>query len=198
MNITEIITCPRFMCSRRDVLTTPCPVPAVRGLYAWFFKEVPGSIPTEGCVRRNGLTLLYVGISPKNDLSSQNLRTRITYHYRGNAEGSTLRLTLGVLLESTTQFPLRRVGSGRRMTFTHTGEQCLDNWMAENAFVSWVEHPTPWEVESEVLRRLSLPLNIQHNSHHPFSAELKKRRSYARRVARQEPVALEGNQRLQI
>ncbi|WP_420481527.1 GIY-YIG nuclease family protein [Actinopolymorpha pittospori] len=30
--------------------------------------------------------------------SSQNLRTRVCYHFRGNAEGSTLRLTLGCLL----------------------------------------------------------------------------------------------------
>ncbi|WP_368418925.1 GIY-YIG nuclease family protein, partial [Rhodovarius sp.] len=61
------------------------------------------------CLSVNGHTLLYVGISPKNESSSQNLRKRITYHYRGNAEGSTLRLTLGVLLAQQSDFPLRRV-----------------------------------------------------------------------------------------
>jgi hypothetical protein len=32
-----------------------------------------------------------------NRTSTQNLRKRVRYHYRGNAAGSTLRLTLGLL-----------------------------------------------------------------------------------------------------
>ena len=68
------------------VLPSPCPVPASRGLYGWFFKEIPGGIPVGGCIQQRDLTLLYVGISPKNDRSSQNLRKRITYHYRGNTK----------------------------------------------------------------------------------------------------------------
>ena len=32
------------------------------------------------------------------------------------------------------------------MTFG-AGEQILSNWMSENAFVCWVEHPAPWEIE---------------------------------------------------
>ena len=74
-------------------------------------------------------TLLYAGISPKDENSKQNLRKRITNHFRGNAEGSTLRLTLGTLLSRESDFPLRRVGSGNRKTFTHLGEQWLDKWM---------------------------------------------------------------------
>jgi hypothetical protein len=44
--------------------------------------------------------MLYVGISPKRPpvdalkRSKQILSRRVRYHYRGNAEGSTLRLTL--------------------------------------------------------------------------------------------------------
>ncbi|WP_373283393.1 GIY-YIG nuclease family protein [Streptomyces prunicolor] len=65
--------------------------------------------------------LLYVGIAPRhmaNRTSTQNLRKRVRYHYRGNAAGSTLRLTLGSLLG----LELRRVGSGKRMTFGKAGE----------------------------------------------------------------------------
>lgn len=72
-------------------------------------------VPTEGCITQNGYTLLYVGISPDKKgkpNSRANLRQRIKTHYSGNAEGSTLRRTLGVLL-ATEQFPLRRVGSGK-------------------------------------------------------------------------------------
>ncbi len=135
-------------------------MPASRGLYAWFFREVPPDVPTDGCERLNDLSLLYVGISPSRATSRQSLRKRIRYHYRGNAGGSTLRLTLGVLLAEVSGDPLRRVGTGKRMTFTHSGEQWLDRWMAANAFVTWVEHPEPWVVEAGVFARLSLPLNL--------------------------------------
>ena len=131
-------------------------------------------------------------------MSSANLKKRITYHYRGNAEGSTLRLTLGILLAKKSGFPLRRVGSGRRMTFTHIGEQWLDDWLEENAFVCWVEHSAPWELESDILGRLSLSLNIRDNDHHPFSGELSKFRKEAKRLARAEPIAREDNQQRTI
>jgi len=76
--------------------------------------------------------LLYIGISP-NKLSkppsTQSLRSRIQYHYRGNAEGSTLRRTLGILLAEESGYPLRRVGSGKRMTLTQDGERWLNRWL---------------------------------------------------------------------
>ena len=169
-------------------------MPQDRGLYAWFFKEIPPSVPLDGCVAKDGMTLLYVGISPKDETSTQNLRKRITNHYRGNAEGSTLRLTLGTLLLEQSDFPLRRVGSGKRMTFTHLGEQWLDEWMDENAFVAWVKHQAPWEVESEIFEDLSLPLNIKDNDHHPFAKKLSAMRSKAKKQAREMPIANEDNQ----
>ena len=109
MSLVELISNPASMHSCDKVLSKPCPVPAKPGVYAWFFKDIPGALPTTDCVTKEGLTLLYIGISPKNAFSSQNLRRRITYHYRGNAEGSTLRLTLGVLLSGEIGYPLRRV-----------------------------------------------------------------------------------------
>ncbi len=194
MNSIKSLTKPLTLYSRSDVLAKPCPVPAVSGAYAWFFREIPGITPTTGCITKDGLTLLYVGISPKNERSSENLRKRITYHYRGNAEGSTLRLTLGVLLVGKSFFQLRRVGSGKRMTFTHFGEQWLDSWMEKNAFVCWVEHPSPWDLEQKLLETLSLSLNIQDNQYHPFSRELSNMRKEAKKLARGEPIAQEDNQ----
>jgi hypothetical protein len=193
MNSIKSLTKSHNLYSRSEVLSKPSPVPAVSGAYAWFFREIPEIAPTDGCVAKDGLTLLYVGISPKNERSSENLRRRITYHYRGNAEGSTLRLTLGVLLARKSCFPLRRVGSGRRMTFTHLGEQWLDSWMEKNAFVCWVEHPSPWDLEYELLDALSLPLNIQGNQRHPFSSELSNMRKESKKLARSEPIAREDN-----
>src|SRR5207249_1234074 len=63
----------------------------------------------------------YVGISPARPVSAggpvrQNLRRRLRAHLRGNASGSTVRLTLGCLLRAGLGLTLRRVGSGERMT----------------------------------------------------------------------------------
>ena len=190
----DALTNPERLFSRSEVLTRPCPVPAVRGVYAWYFKEPPPTVPTDGCLTKDGHTLLYVGISPKNDSSTENLQKRVSYHFRGNAEGSTLRLTLGALLAPLSDFPLRRVGSGNRMTLTHLGEQWLDGWMADNAKVCWVEHPQPWVLEDELLKSLSLPLNLQGNAHHPFFGPLGEIRRAAKAAAREMAIASEGNQ----
>ena len=183
--------------SRAEVLSHPCPVPSASGIYAWFFREAPPAVPIDDCETRDGLTLLYVGISPdkkRKPNSRSNLKVRVQNHFRGNAEGSTLRRTLGVLLSEKSSFPLTRVGSGRRMTFTHAGEQCLDQWMNDNAFVSWIVHPTPWELEDEMIQRLSLPLNIRGNENHPFVPLLKSLRSSAIKSAREMPIADESSQ----
>ena len=190
----ESLTSPSHLYTRAEVLSKPSPVPSASGVYAWFFKEIPGIVPTDGCVTKDGLTLLYVGISPKNESSSQNIRKRIKSHYQGNAEGSTLRLTLGVLLAGKSGFPLRRVGSGKRMTLTHVGEQWLDTWMQGNALVCWIEHPDPCAMEKEILQALSLPLNLQDNQAHPFWAELSDLRKEAKRSARGELIADETGQ----
>ena len=75
------------------------------------------------------------------------------------------------------------------MTFTPLGEQCLNDWMSRNAYVLWIEHPEPWTVEAALLKSLSLPLNIQDNSHHPFTLTLARLRAEARHAARELPIA---------
>ena len=103
---------PSNLHSRHEVLHCPSPVPAASGLYAWYFTDIPAVIPTSGCLTLDGKTLLYIGIAPDSQNkpnSTQSLLRRIQYHYRGNAEGSTLRRTLGVILEGKSGFSLRRV-----------------------------------------------------------------------------------------
>lgn len=177
--------------SRTEVMSRPTPVPAVNGVYFWWFKEIPPGVPTEGCLTHEGYTLLYVGISPDKKgkpNSRANLKTRIKTHYSGNAEGSTLRRTLGVLLAKESHFPLRRVGSGTRTTFTHLGEQWLDLWMEENAKVCWIPHEEPWVLEETLIATVSLPLNIQGNKH-PFKTVLSAMRSRAMAEAKLMEIA---------
>lgn len=187
---------PEKIWSRDDVIRLPSLVPAISGIYFWWFKSLPSVVPLDKCVTFNDHTLLYVGISPDKrgkPNSRANLKTRIKTHYSGNAEGSTLRRTLGVLLSEESNFPLRRVGSGKRTTFTHTGEQWLDNWMAENAKVHWLPHDEPWVIEESLMSSYSLPLNIQGNKH-AFKAQLSAMRSKAMTEAKIMTIANETGQ----
>ena len=153
------------------------------------FPRDPGGVPTANCVQHSGATLLYVGISPSappangKRPSRQSLLHRIRYHYRGNAEGSTLRLTLGCLLADQLSIQLRRVGSGKRMTFG-PGEAVLSEWMGQNAFVAFHVCERPWELEAELLRAVSLPLNLDQNRNHAFHSTLTQMRRAAKERAR--------------
>ena len=194
--LTEFLT--GRLHTRDEVFSKPWAVPASPGVYGWWFRTLPAAIDVSSCEQRDGLTLLYVGISPKQPPlngkppSTQSLRKRITYHYRGNAEGSTLRKTLGVLLANQLGIELRRVGSGTRRTFGKLGEAVLSNWMADNALVSWLIHPQPWVLEKELIDTLDLPLNLQDNKHNVFHADLTRRRAEAEKKARDLPVLPES------
>jgi hypothetical protein len=184
---------PARMFSRNDVLSNPSPVPSQDGVYGWWFRRLPPLVVANDCSRHQDLTLLYAGISPDRPpqngrpASRQSIRDRIKFHYTGNAEGSTLRKTLGCLLAAELGIELRRVGSGKRMTFV-AGEHALSAWMAENAYVSWMARPQPWELEDSLIAELDLPLNLmgnKHNQFHPVLTEL--RAKYVER-ARHLPV----------
>ena len=183
--------------SAADCLCRPNPVPASPGVYAWYFDEVPSGVPVEGCHRALGHTLLYVGIAPKEAKGSavkpsiRTLRQRMRDHFNGNAEGSTLRLTLGCLLSEALNVRLRRVGSGRRHTFTNPGEIILDKWMARHARVAWAAVEKPWVVEKSLLSTVSLPLNLQGNNH-PFVPTLRGSRRAAKQAALILPIVTDN------
>ncbi len=184
---------PQSVASRSEVLSRPSCVPKEPGVYAWYFRQIPPGVPTKGCHGFRDLTLLYIGISPgypprnNKPASRQSMRSRVRYHFRGNAEGSTLRRTLGCLLQGALGIELRRVGSGERMTFA-AGEELLSGWLAENAFVAWATHPEPWEVERVLIASLDLPFNIDQNARHVFCNDLSALRCAARVRARELPV----------
>jgi len=185
----DVFLVPIQIATRAEVLARPCPIPDAPGVYGWWFKSIPGRMDVKACAKANGLALLYTGISPKRPpangsaASRQHLRGRIKAHYAGNAEGSTLRKTLGCLLASELGIELRRVGSGNRMTFV-LGEQALSRWMQENAFVSWLGHEEPWELESRLIAAVDLPLNLDGNARNQFHPELTGTRKQAVEAAR--------------
>lgn len=184
---------PARLWTRAEVLARPSPVPATPGIYAWYFPPLPIAVDWSGCVEVDGRRLLYVGISPKpppgdgTAASRQQLRSRLRQHYRGNAAGSTLRLTLGCVLAAQLGLQLRRVGSGQRLTFAD-GEQALSAWMGRHARVCWMTHPHPGELEQALVARLNLPLNLDGNAHHRFYRRLRELRAQAKATARALPV----------
>lgn len=184
---------PRYLFTRDEILAKPCPVPAQAGVYAWYFNDIPAGVPTDGCMTFDGHKLLYVGISPGKPPangrgpSRQTVRNRLRYHYRGNAYGSTLRLTLGSLLAEDLGIELRLVGSGTRLTFG-AGEAQLSEWMSEHARVCWTETAEPWLLEHDLLEHHVLPLNLDQNGHSPFQSTLSAIRGAQRARARTLPV----------
>jgi hypothetical protein len=121
------------------------------------------------------------------ETTSTRLQERIKHHYTGNAEGSTLRKSLGCLLADELGIQLRRVGSGHRMTFVE-GEQALSAWMAEHTYVSWVVREWPWQLEHELITALDLPLNLQGNAHNRFHSVLTEARARCVAQAQALPV----------
>ena len=181
--------------TREEVLQRSSPVPKVAGVYAWYFDEVPPGVDVRDCHVIPEGVMLYVGIAPKEpprngaSPSTQTLWNRIRYHYRGNAYGSTLRLTLGCHLADKLDIALRRVGSGNRLTFTPYGEHRISEWMSRHARVTWVQADAPWLLETRAIEQLNLPLNLQGNSHHPYYPTLKALRAKHKATARALPIA---------
>jgi hypothetical protein len=185
---------PNYLWTRGEVLSLPSPVPKQPGVYAWYFRNID-CVPALACHAQSDFRLLYVGISPSppptngKSASRETLYGRIRYHMQGNAEGSTLRLSLGCLLAEPLGIELRRVGSGRRMTFA-SGERRLSDWMDENARVVWRVSPEPWLLESQLIGCVDLPLNLDQNKMRSFHGVLSGLRRTAKARARELPIAV--------
>jgi hypothetical protein len=161
--------------SRQEVLALPSPVQGAGGVYDRWFHCLPPLVDARGCHRYEELTLLHARISPRqpprngSPSSQQTLRQRLRTHYAGNAEGSTLRKTLGYLLAGELNIQLRRVGSGTRKTFVE-GKRALSAWMATTPSSAgsaamcpvccWLSSAFPWLRAIRVPERLSLPLGF--------------------------------------
>ena len=186
---------PKGVTTRAEALSRPSAIPGQPGIYAWYFDVPPPGVPIGGTHRSEFGCLLYVGIAPReprrsdNKPSSQNLRSRIRSHFRGNASGSTLRLTLGSLLAADLGIQLRRTGKTERLTFGD-GEAPLSEWMAEHARVCWSVDPEPWLLEAKFISEFVLPLNLGHNQRSGFLGALTDARHAQRQSARSLPVLL--------
>ncbi len=180
---TSDITNPQKLWSPIETMTKPSPIPQMSGIYGFYFRKIPPNVPIENCTVYDHLTLLYVGIAPRlsKKPSSATLRTRIRFHLRGNAYGSTFRLSLGCLLSEQVNIKLQR--SGKTLTFGKDGEDRLSQWIADNALLTWSTTKNPWLFEEYLFKTLSLPLNLLGNENHRFYPALKQIRSHCKTAA---------------
>ena len=151
--------------------------PKLPGIYGWYFDKRPPKVPRRNCVRIHRWRLLYIGIT-ETDLHRRIVRD----HFRGNAEGSTLRLKLGCLLNRKLGLRLKQTGS--RLTFGE-GEKRLNNWMAKHAHVFYCVSNRPVQLEEIAILRYKPPLNADYNKEHPFYPRLKKIINACKNRARQ-------------
>ncbi|GAA4851598.1 GIY-YIG nuclease family protein [Pseudonocardia benzenivorans] len=127
--------------------------PSAPGLYAWWaplaiLPELVG--PAHPAVP--DLRLLYVGLATK-------LRSRLVSNHLRRSGSSTLRRTLAGLLLDEQGYQTRWTD---RVVLVDEDEARLTEWMGTNLRVSWCEHPTPRDVEGDIIRTLRPPLNVDH------------------------------------
>lgn len=181
------LTAPDHLWSWAELQDHKSKPPAQAGVYAWYFKRKPPSVPGDRCHWVRRMPLLYIGISPARLTSRETIRSRLRYHFGGNASGSTLRTTLGALLQRELDLSFRRI-SVSTMKFLPDDEARLSDWMADNARVAWAVCDRPWEVEHELVRALSLPLNLANNTEHPFYLALSAVRKVMKDGAASNPI----------
>lgn len=157
-------------------------VPEANGMYGWCFRteDFPGGPSAEEFfqVGSESLILFYLGISPNGEDSSGNLKKRLETHLEGTARRSTLRYSLGALLDDELHLEVVPEGE-KKLSFGDT-EPALTKWIREHGHVAWMEHEKPWEIEEGLIHLLHPPLNLAKNPENPFRKILKKKRKILR------------------
>ena len=169
VTLTAALTRPARLWSGEEVLARPSPTPPTSGVYGCWFDVAPPGVDVSRCLNLNGRWLLYVG-------KSQNLQKRMYFHFSANAEGSTLRKTLGCLLADELGIRLQRVG---RSVHFAGGEEQLNQWMRRHVSVAWLEASMPGSLEEHLIGTLELPLNLEGNERNVFHPTLRRIRSAA-------------------
>lgn len=159
-----------------DVLAAP----KGPGVYAWWSKEAAlGGVPG---TPHGDVFLYYVG-------KATLLRCRLRQHASAKTRCSTLRTTLAALWRPQFGWATVRVRTNprapqgpekyRMVLASAQDEAALSELIARSLIVSWVEHADAGSVERGVIERLSPPLNLQNNDHHPsYSRVAELRRAF--------------------
>jgi hypothetical protein len=128
----DAITEPSQLWTPAELRGRASPVPKAAGVYGWWFREIPCDTDVAGCIRRDDLTLLYIGISPGRAGSASNLRTRTLQVCRDRG-GHTLRRSLAALLAAQLDLRPSPANARGRLHIDDEGERRLSAWITSNA-----------------------------------------------------------------
>ena len=156
----------RFLHNPINIIERRDDIPKTHGVYGWYFDELP-NVPPNDYYNCQGWNLLYIGIAGQTANSKQTLDERIIKkHLKGEANNSTLRLSLGILLRDKFGIELElKEKTKESFWFGERGEYKLSQWIIEHARVAWLTYDDPKEIEDDALRIYGdvLPLNIEGN-----------------------------------
>lgn len=145
-------------------------IPKLPGNYIVTIRDID-ALPTLGhkVVTQSfrGQEIIYTGIS-KTSLYNRVWQS----HINGQAGRSTLRRTLGYLLGYT---PIPRDKSNPnngRIRFNADDEKALKEWIKENLVFHYLPNDTPGVLETELIRSLNPPLNLDENDN-PVNLEFR-------------------------
>jgi hypothetical protein len=167
-----------------EVLRSPPLLPAASGFYGWW--SLRGALPSLPHIPHpvdDGVSLLYVGISPARKTSRQTVRSRVIgNHLNGNVGGSTFRFALAaLLLDALDLHPYLR---GTKVALSVDDNRRLSAWQREHLLLTSSAQERPWEIEGEVIAQLAPPLNSAGNAVHVFYPVVRAARAEFRHRAR--------------
>lgn len=127
-------------------------VPCGPGVYAFYLPD-PTVFPIEVSHEPQGAPLpLYVG------QTGDSLRGRVGNHLYGDARTSTMRANLGLLLQDAFDLDLIRIAGKRYFIFRDEGP--IDDWVARNLILGFLETEEPRRVEADWLSLSPGILNV--------------------------------------
>jgi hypothetical protein len=167
-----------------EVLTDTELLPAAPGFYGWWSRR--GALARVPHIRhpfQEELTLLYIGISPARKTSQQTIRSRVIgNHLNGNVGSSTFRFVLAALLVDVLELhPHLR---GTKVVLTAQDNARLSAWQRQHLSLTACAKERPWEIETEVISKLTPPLNSAGNAAHAFYPAVRAARADFRSRAR--------------
>jgi len=169
--IAEPLLHPARLYSASDILSKPCPVPPLPGVYAFYFNEPPAryrhtrvSPGRAACAAVCGHRAKAPSAERKPEQISPP-KAAAKKPLPGQRIGLDFATDAGLSAERATRDQAAPGGQRGPLHLHKPGEQVLDAWMRQHAFVTWVETNAPWELEDYLLTSagLRLPLNLDGN-----------------------------------
>lgn len=122
------------------------------GVYAWWaFPAVLADLPGLLNDHDDRVRLMYVG-------RAANLRGRILKtHLRRSGNSELRRILAGLLMPTENYRTMWKDG----VVLVPDDEARLTGWMRRSLRLTWAEHPSPADIESDLVRRYEPPLNLR-------------------------------------